>query len=142
MNQEKKLQLQENLLNQQQFQLLRQNIVQRKEQHNQTQRNKTKKIFVGNLNTRPVVNNIMELFVLTSSWYLRESCNIEMPITEKTGKSRGFTFISCPECVSDKLIKFSEIDFFDTSINVEKKLHQQEKELTKVLQIQKIEDHK
>ena len=65
-----------------------------------------------------------------------------MPITEKTGKSRGFTFISCPECVSDKLIKFSEIDFFDTSINVEKKLHQQEKELTKVLQIQKIEDHK
>ena len=61
----------------------------------------------------------MELFVVTSLRYLQESCNIEMSIPEWTGKSRGFTFISCPECVSNKLINLSEIDFLDTSINVE-----------------------
>ena len=37
----------------------------------------------------------------------------------KTGKFRGFAFISCPDNVSNELIKLNSIDFFNTSITVE-----------------------
>ena len=42
-----------------------------------------------------------------------------MPANEKTGKSRGFAFISCPEHVCNELIKLNGTDFLETCIIVE-----------------------
>ena len=42
-----------------------------------------------------------------------------MPANEKTGKSRGFAFISCPDHVCNTLIKLNGIDFLEICIIVE-----------------------
>ena len=39
-------------------------------------------------------------------------------MNEKTGKSRGFAFISCPDHVCNELIKLNGIDFLETCIIV------------------------
>lgn len=64
------------------------------------------------------VNDLNELFSLTLTRYLRESCSVEMSINEKIWKSTGFTFISCTDHVSNELIKLNGIDLFYTSITV------------------------
>ena len=66
-----------------------------------------RKIYVRNLSLNVAVNNLYELFGLLSTLYLRESCSVEMSINEKIGKSRGLAFISCPEHVSNELIKLN-----------------------------------
>ena len=52
-----------------------------------------KKIYVGNLNKDVTINDLKELFGLKTKRYLQEPCSIELPINEKTGKSRGGVYI-------------------------------------------------
>ena len=77
-----------------------------------------KKIYVGNLNKDVTINDLNELFGLKTTRYLQEYCSIELPVNEKTGKSRGFAFISCPDHVCNELIKLNGINFLESCIIV------------------------
>ena len=81
-----------------------------------TQKYNMKKIYVGNLNKDVTINDLNELFGLKTTRYLQEYCSIELPVNEKTGKSRGFAFISCPDHVCNELIG---INFLESCIIVE-----------------------
>ena len=78
-----------------------------------------KEVYVGNLNKDVTINDLNKLFGLKTTRYLQESCSIELPTNEKTGKCRGFAFISCHDHVCNKLIKQNGIDFLETCIVVE-----------------------
>ena len=84
-----------------------------------TQKYNMKKIYVGNLNKDVTINDLNELFGLKTTRYLQEYCSIELPVNEKTGKSRGFAFISCPDHVCNELIKLNGINFLESCIIVE-----------------------
>ena len=115
-----------------------------------TQKYNMKKIYVGNLNKDVTINDLNELFGLKTTRYLQEYCSIELPVNEKTGKSRGFAFISCPDHVCNELIKLNGINFLESCffsfffffyqgqshVLSSKKLHQLEVGSTKEPQIQ------
>ena len=62
--------------------------------HQRSERNiAMKNIYVGNLPEDINKQDICELFGLNSTPYLRDACNIDFPINNKTGKFKGFTFI-------------------------------------------------
>ena len=84
----------------------------------ETQKYNMKKAYVGNLNKDVTINHLDELFGLKTTRYLQQSCSIELPMNEKTGKSRGFAVISCPDHVYNELIKLNGIDFLETCIIV------------------------
>ena len=84
-----------------------------------TQKYNMKKVYVGNLNKDVTINDLNELFGLKTMRYLQESWSIELPTNEKTGKSRVFACISCPDDVCSELIKLNGIDFLVTCIIVE-----------------------
>ena len=84
----------------------------------ETQKYIMKKAYVGNLNKDVTINHLDELFGLKTTRYLQQSCSIELPMNEKTGKSRGFAVISCPDHVCNELIKLNGIDFLETCIIV------------------------
>ena len=52
-----------------------------------------KNIYLGNLPEDINKQDIFELFGLNSTPYLRDTCNIDFPINNKTGKFRSFAFI-------------------------------------------------
>ena len=49
-----------------------------------------KNIYVGNLPEDITKQDICEVFGLNSTSYLRDACNIDFPINNKTGKFKGF----------------------------------------------------
>ena len=59
------------------------------------------------------------MYGLKTTRHSQESCNIGLPMNEKTGKSRGFVFISCPDHICNELIKLNGIDFLETCLIVE-----------------------
>ena len=62
-------------------------------------KNEPKNIYIGNLNFDTKIDDLYELFGLRSTKYLRETCKINMPVNEKTGKCKGFAFVLVPEHV-------------------------------------------
>ena len=52
------------------------------------------KIFVGNLGFDTKIDYVYQLLGLRSTKYLRETCKINVPVNEKMGKCRGFTFVA------------------------------------------------
>ena len=84
-----------------------------------TQKDNMKKICVGNLNKDVTINDHNVLLGLKTTRYLQEYCSIELPMNEKTGKSRGFAFISYPDHECNELIKLNGIDFLESCIIVE-----------------------
>ena len=64
-----------------------------------------KNIYVGNLPEDITRQDICELFGLNSTSYLRDTCNIDFPINNKTEKFKGFAFIRAPAHITDELIK-------------------------------------
>ena len=63
-----------------------------------------KNISVGNLPENIDKQDICELFGLNSTPYLRNTCNIDFPIINTTGKFKGFAFIRAPAHITDELI--------------------------------------
>ena len=78
-----------------------------------------KKLYVGNLNTNITKDNINELFGLKSTDYLRQNCNVEIPIDRNTEKSKGFAFLKASPHVSDELVKLNGFEFQKQSIRTE-----------------------
>ena len=106
-------------LTQQQTEIQQEQPMQQTQHLKRTQNYNMKKVYVGNLNKDITINDFNELLGLKTTRYLQESCSIELPTNEKTGKSRGFAFISCPDHVWNTLIKLNGIDFLEICIIVE-----------------------
>ena len=75
-----------------------------------------KNIYVGNLREDINKQDICELFGLNSTPYLRDTCNIDFPINNKTAKFKGFVFIRAPAHITDKLIKLNEVAYHDNEL--------------------------
>ena len=73
-----------------------------------------KNIYVGNL-----LEDICELFGLNSTSYLRDTCNIDFPINNKTAKFKSFAFIRAPALITNELIKLDGITYHDNELRVE-----------------------
>ena len=63
--------------------------------------------------------DICELFGLNLASYLRDTCNIDFPINNKTGKFKGFAFIRTPAHITDELIKLDGMAYHDNELRVE-----------------------
>ena len=63
--------------------------------------------------------DICELFGLNQTCYLRDTCNIDFPINNKTGKFKGFAFIRTPAHITDELIKLDGMAYHDNELRVE-----------------------
>ena len=62
--------------------------------------------------------DICELFGLKSTRsYLRDTCNIDFPINNKTGKLKGFAFIKA--LITDEPITLDGIAYHDNELRVE-----------------------
>ena len=74
---------------------------------------------MGNLPEDITKRDVCELFGLDSTSYLRDTCSIDFPINNKTGKSKGFVFIRAPAHITDELIKLDGIAYRDNELRVE-----------------------
>ena len=68
-------------------------------------KNESKKIYIENLSLDTKIDDLYELFGLRSTKYLRETCKINMPVNENTGKCKGFAFALVPEHVQKEILK-------------------------------------
>ena len=78
-----------------------------------------KRIYVGNLANTVTTDDLVELFALGTTPYLRTSCDVEIAICEKTNKSKNFAFVTVPEHVHAELIKLNGIEFHGKQLVVE-----------------------
>ena len=74
---------------------------------------------MGNLPEDFTKQDICELFGLNSTSYLRDTCNIDFRINNKTGKFKGFAFIRAPAHITDELIKLDDIAYHENELRVE-----------------------
>ena len=74
---------------------------------------------MGNLPEDITKQDNWELFCLNSTSYLRDTCNINFPINNKTAKFKGFAFIRAPAHIADKLIKLDGTEYHDNELRVE-----------------------
>ena len=77
------------------------------------------KLYIGNLNFCIKENDLVELFGLNTTKYLRETCSLNMPMNDKTGQSKGYAFVSAPKHVCDELLKLNEVKFHGSQIKIE-----------------------
>ena len=68
-------------------------------QSEQKQEKNVSKLHIGNLNLGIKENDLVELFGLNTTKYLRETCSLNMPMNDETGKSTGYAFVSAPKRV-------------------------------------------
>ena len=86
---------------------------------NQQEKQVCKKLYVGNLNKDITEEDLNQLFGLTTTVYLRQTCSIEMPFDENTGKSKGFAFLNALHHVYNEIVKLSGIEFQNHFIRIE-----------------------
>ena len=86
---------------------------------NQQEKQVCKKLYVGNLNKDITEEDLNQLFGLTTTVYLRQTCSIEMPLDKNTGKSKGFAFLNVPQHVYNELVKLNGIEFQNHFIRIE-----------------------
>lgn len=78
-----------------------------------------KRIYVGNLGSNVTREDLTQLFGLNATTYLKNSCEIEIAVCEKTGKSKNFAFINVPEHVHNELMKLNGIEFYGRQLVIE-----------------------
>ena len=86
---------------------------------NQQEKQVCKKLYMGNLNKGITEEDLNQLFGLTATVYLRQTCSIEMPLDKNTGKSKRFAFLNVPQHVYNKLVKLNGIEFQNHFIRIE-----------------------
>lgn len=79
----------------------------------------TKRIYVGNLSNNVTQNDLQQLFGLETTPYLRNSCGCELATDDKSGKSKGFAFITVPEHVASELMNLNGIEFYGRQLVIE-----------------------
>ena len=88
-------------------------------QSEQKQEKNVSKLYIGNLNLSITENDLVELFGLNTTKYLRKTCSLNMPVNDKTGQSKGYAFVSAPKHVCNELLKLNEIKFHGSQIKIE-----------------------
>ena len=83
------------------------------------QNTSVKNIYVGSPPEDITKQDVCQLFGLDSTSYLRDTCSIDFPLNDKTGKSKGFAFIRAPAHITDELIKLDGIAYRDNELRVE-----------------------
>merc|ERR1712121_98243 len=78
-----------------------------------------KRIYVGNLANTVLKDDLVQLFGLGTTPYLRTSCDVEIAVCEKTNKSKNFAFVTVPEHVHAELIKLNGIEFYGKQLVIE-----------------------
>ena len=56
----------------------------------QKQEKNVSKLYTANLNLGIKENDLVELFGLNTTKYLRETCSLNIPMNDKTGQSKGY----------------------------------------------------
>ena len=79
----------------------------------------TKKLYIGNLHENITEMDLIEIFGLEMTKYLRGTCRINLVISKNTGKHQEFAFITTPDHVQDELLKFNGVEFKGRPIIVE-----------------------
>lgn len=85
-----------------------------------------KRIYVGNLGANVTTEELVNLFGLAATPYLKTSCTVEIATCEKTGKSKNFAFITVPEHVNSELLKLNGIEFYGRQLVIEEAKIQEE----------------
>jgi TatD DNase family protein len=88
----------------------------------------TKRIYVGNLAVNVTQEDLAQLFGLQTTPYLRSSCGCELATDDKTGKSKGFAFITVPEHVASALMNLNGIEFYGRQLVIEESKTKAEEE--------------
>ena len=78
-----------------------------------------KDMYVDNLQEDTTKQDVCELFGSNSLSYLQDTCNIDFPVSNKTGKFKGFAFIRTPAHITDELFKLDGIVYHDNELRVE-----------------------
>ena len=68
-------------------------------QSEQKQEKNVSKLYIGNLNLVVKENDLVELFRLNATKYLRETRSLNMSMNDKTRQSKGYAFVSAPKRV-------------------------------------------
>ena len=74
---------------------------------------------MGNLNKDITEEDLNQLFGLKTTVYFCQTCSIEMPLDENTGKSKGFAFLNVPQHIYNELEKLNGIEFQNHFIRIE-----------------------
>ena len=78
-----------------------------------------KRLLVRNLSPSVVLEDIIETFGLNSTKYLRENCNIELPMSLQNTGHNGYAYIIAPNHVTDELIKLNELKLKGRNLIIE-----------------------
>ena len=60
------------------------------------------------------------IFGLRTTNYLRDNSDVQIPLSENTGKKRGFAYVKVPRHVSDELLKLHGLGFKGKMLVIEK----------------------
>jgi len=78
-----------------------------------------KRIYVGNLGSNVATEDLVQLFGLGTTPFLKKTCCVELATDKKTGKSKNFAIVSVPEHVHSELIKLNGIEFYGRQVVIE-----------------------
>ena len=77
------------------------------------------KIYIGYLNPSIKEIDLVKLFGLSTTKYLRETCSLNMQMNDNTGQSKGYTLVSAPEHVCNQLLKLNKVTFYGSQVKIE-----------------------
>ena len=77
-------------------------------------------LHVGYLSEDINESDLFELFGLRTTNYLRDYSDAQIPLSDNTGKTRGFAYVKVPRHVSDELLKLYGIGFKGKMLVIEK----------------------
>merc|ERR1719427_2124120 len=78
-----------------------------------------KRIFVGNLGTNVTTDDLVQLFGLSKSDFLKKTCTLELVTWKKSDKMKNYAFVSVPADIYDELVKLNGIEFYGRQVKVE-----------------------
>ena len=76
-------------------------------QHNNKNKCNQKQLYIGNLNTDVVQENLNQLFAIRSTKNLQHTCSMKMPVNQKTVENKGFPFFTASKNVYKELVKLN-----------------------------------
>ena len=77
-----------------------------------------KRIFVGNLGTNVTTDDLVQLFGLSKSEFLKKTCSLELVAWKKNDKSKNYAFVTVPADIYDELMKLNGIEFYGRQVKV------------------------
>ena len=87
-----------------------------------------KQLIIGNLHSDTTEENLYKLFGLRSAQYLKQNCLVNMPLINKTGKSKGFAFIVTSEKIHQDLLKLDGIDLLGRNLLIKEAFSNRKKD--------------